>query len=195
MKFTKYYFLPFVDYLISLLICIVFTMFFGSWFEAKIFGFLMGVILTLVMCGCVYSRMWKLSRKNTRYGYGLEKNAGMRFVLPLVLVSLAIALLYLLGKHGIISMDGIVKTYYEFPDNLPRQAVHIDHFSYMTVFARFWFSYLLGFGGDVSAWLMLFATLLIFVSAAAGFSFGAKDKSVLTEYTKVSAKVKKKFNE
>lgn len=195
MKFTKYYFLPFVDYLISILICIVFTMFFGSWFTTKIFGFLMGIILTFVMCGCVYSRMWKLSRKNTRYGYGLDKNAGMRFVLPLTLVSLGIVLFYILGKYNIIPMDGIVKTYYEFPDNLPRQAVHIDTFSYMTIFARFWFSYLLGFGTDVSFWLMLLATALTFVSGAVGFSLGAKDKSVLTEYTKVSAKVKKKFNE
>ncbi len=195
MDFKKYYFLPFLDYLISLLICIVFTMFFGSWFGFKLFGILMGVILTFVMCGCVYSRMWKLSRKNTRYGYGLEKNAGMKFVLPLAIVSFLIALFYLLGKYNIIPMDQIVKTYYEFPDNLPRQAVHIDTFSYLTIFARFWFSYLLGFGGEVPPVLMFFASALIFVSGAVGFSFGAKDKSVLTEYTKVSAKVKKKFNE
>ena len=195
MKFTKYYFLPFLDYLISLGICIVFTMFFGSWFGAKIFGFLMGVILTFVMCGCVYSRMWKLSRNNMRYKYGLDKTSGMKFVLPLVIVSFFVALLFFLGEKNIIPMDGIVKTYYEFPDNLPRQAVHIDYFSYMTVFARFWFSYLLGFSGDMPAFLMFFASILIFVSGTVGFSLGAKDKSVLTEYTKVSAKVKKKFNE
>ena len=195
MNFKKYYFLPFLDYLISLAICMIFTMFFGSWFGFKIFGFFMGAILTFVMCGCVYSRMWKLSRNNTRYKYGLDKNAGMKFVLPLAIVSFLIALFYLLGEYNIIPMDQTIKTYYKFPDNLPRQAVHVNAFSYMTIFARFWFSYFLGFSSNIPAPLMFFASILIFISGAVGFSFGAKDKSVLTEYTKVSAKVKKKFNE
>lgn len=195
MKFNKYYFLPFLDYLVSLMVCFIFTMFFGSWFGFKIFGILMGVILTLVMCGCVYSRMWKLSRNNTRYKYGLGKTAGMKFVLPLAVVSFFVALFYFLGEKNIIPMDQIVKTYYEFPDNLPRQAVHIDTFSYVTIFARFWFTYLLGFHTDIPATSMFLSSVLVFVSGAVGFLFGAKDKSIFTEYTKVSAKVKKKFNE
>ena len=95
MKITKYYFLPFVDNFLAVLISLLFTVFFGSWFGNAIFGFIMGVALTLVMCGFIYSRMWKLSRRNTRYGYDLPKDTAIRCVLPLCIVSFLLILIYL----------------------------------------------------------------------------------------------------
>lgn len=196
MKTTKYYFLPFLDNLLAVLVSLLFTMFFGSWFTNRIFGFICGVAFTLVMCGLVYSRMWKLSRKNTRYGYGLAASAGIKFVLPLCLFGFLVILLYILADHGIIPLkDMIIKTYYTFPENLPREAVHITPFDYFTVGVRFWFSYLLPFGTNPPSWLFCISPVLAAISGAVGYKLGAENKEVLEGYVKVVDKVKDKFNE
>ena len=108
MNTKKYYFLPFLDNLLAVLVSLLFTMFFGSWFQNKIFGIAMGVIMTLVMCGFIYSRMWKLSRKNTRYGYGLKQSDGVKFILPLAIFSLALILFFFLAQTNVIPLKDIV---------------------------------------------------------------------------------------
>ena len=196
MNTKKYYFLPFLDNLLAVFVSLLFTMFFGSWFQNKIFGIAMGVVMTLVMCGFIYSRMWKLSRKNTRYGYGLKPSDGVKFVLPLAIFSLALILFFFLAQTNVIPlMDAVLKTYYTFPDNLPRVPVHITPFDYLTVFVRFWFSYLLGFSQETHVWLLLISPVLMLLSGALGFKLGAENKEVLEGYAKASDKLKKKFNE
>lgn len=196
MKTTKYYFPPFLDNLLAVLVSLLFTMFFGSWFTSRIFGFICGIAFTLVMCGFVYSRMWKLSRKNTRYGYGLPKNAGIKFLLPLCLFGFLMILLYILADHGIIPLkDMILKTYYTFPENLPREAVHVTPFDYFTVGVRFWFSYLLPFSANPPSWLFCISPVLAAISGAVGYKLGAENKEMQDGYAKVVDKVKGKFNE
>lgn len=196
MKTTKYYFLPFVDYLLGILISILFTMFFGSWFTSKLFAFLCGTIFTLVTCGLVYSRMWKLSHKNTLYDYNLSKDAGIKFVLPLCLFSLFLILFYTLVKHNIIPLqDIIIKTYYKFPENLPREAVNITPFDYINMVVRFWFFYLLPFSSKTPVWLLCISPIAVASFGALGFSLGAQNKEIQKQYEKVAKKVKEKFNE
>ena len=196
MNTKKYYFLPFLDNLLAVLISFLFTMFFGSWFQNKVFGVIMGLIMTLVMCGLIYSRMWKLSRKNTRYGYGLKPASGIKFVLPLAIVSAAIALFFFLAQIDVVPLkDTVLKTYYTFPDNLPRVPVHITWFDYETVFTQFWFMYFLGFPQEIRIWLFAAAPVLMLLSAALGFQLGAENKEVLEGYVKAVNKAKKKFNE
>lgn len=196
MKLTKYYFLPFLDNLLAVLVSLLFTIFFGSWFGNAVFGFIMGIALTLVMCGFVYSRMWKLSRKNTRYDWGLPANTGIRCVLPLCIFSFVLILIFMLADHNILPLqDIVIKNYYTFPDNLPRELVSITPFDYLTVVTRFWFSYLLPFAKDPSAWLFCLSPVLAAVSAALGFKLGAENKEVLDGYVKVVNKAKDKFNE
>lgn len=196
MKITKYYFLPFADNFLAVLISLLFTVFFGSWFGNAIFGFIMGVALTLVMCGFIYSRMWKLSRKNTRYGYDLPKDTAIRCVLPLCIVSFLLILIYLLADHNIIPLrDMVLKTYYTFPDNQPRELISVSPFDYLTVITRFWFSYLLPFTQTPSAWLFCLSPILTAISAVLGFRLGAENKEMLDGYVKVVNKAKEKFNE
>ena len=196
MKTKKYYFLPFLDQVIAILISLLFTMFFGSWFTNKIFGFVMGLAMTFVFCGLIYSRIWKLSRQNVRYDYGLKENAGVKFVLPLALFSLALIFLYVLAKHNIIPLKEIIaKTYYTFPDNLPREKIVITGLDYFTMGIRLWFSSFLGFTQDMPVWLMCLSPILAVFSAFLGFRLGAENNEILEGYIKLSNKVKDKFNE
>lgn len=192
----KYYFLPFVDNILAILIATLFTMFFGSWFTFRPFGIFVGVILTLVMCGLFYSRMWKLSRKNTRYDLGLTRYDGIKFVLPVAIFSLLLVLFYILADKNIIPLREIViKTYYTFPENAPRVPVDISYFDYFTMAVRVWFTYSLGLMQKTNIWVLLVLPFLMVLSGAVGFSLGAKNKEVLNEYLNVAEKVKKKFNE
>ena len=196
MKITKYYFLAFLDNILAVFISLLFTVFFGSWFTNRIFGFAMGVALTLVMCGLVYSRMWKLSRKNTRYHYNLDPGTGIRCVLPLCIFGLILCLVYLLADHNILPLrDMVIKSYYTFPDNLPRELVSVTPFDYLTVGVRFWFSYLLPFTPEPSAWLFCLSPVLAAISGALGFKLGAENKEMLDGYVKIVNKAKDKFNE
>lgn len=195
-KKRKYYFLPFWDHLLAILISLLFTMFFGSWFQNKIFGFIMGIAMTLVMCGLLYSRMWKLSRKNTRYGCGLVLMDSVKFALPLVLFTTLLVLFFYLAQKNVIPLQDMVqKIYYTFPDNLPRQVVQITAFDYLTIFTRFWFSYFLGFTQNSYALLFLLSPILMLLSSIIGFSFGSKNKEILDGYIKTVQKTKEKFNE
>ena len=196
MKNLKYYLLPFLDYALSILICLLFTAFFGSWFTFRPFAVIFGIATTLAMCGFIYSRFWKLSRKNTRYKLGTKNSEFIKFVLPLVILSSVLVLIYILADNGILPFkDVIVKTYYMFPDNLPREMVNVTLFDRYNSFVRFWFIHLLAFMDKTNAYLLIISPFLTFFSCVLGVRFGAKNKEVLEGYVKVTDKIKDKFNE
>ncbi len=196
MKTKKYYFLPFLDNFIAILISILFTAFFGSWFSFRPFGILMATALTLTMCGLIYSRMWKLSRKSERYGYGIKFSDGIKFVLPLAIVSAIIVLIYFLSKTDVLPFkEMILKTYYVFPDNLPREAVNVTVFDRINTVARFWFFYLLGFSEKTNSLILAIAPILMVLSSALGMKMGKEKKEFLNGYITVTKKIKDKFNE
>ncbi len=192
----KYYFLPFLDNIWAVLISLLFTMFFGSWLMYKPFGFAMGIALTLIMCGFIYSRMWKLSRKNTQYNLGLTQSAGLKFVLPLAIFHLLLIVYFMLAQAGIVALkEEIIKIYYTFPDNLPREAVYVSSFDYLLVFVKFWFAYFISFSRNTHGLLLLLAPILVLASGLLGFKLGAENKEMLNGYTTVTKKIKDKFNE
>jgi len=192
----KYYFLPFLDNIWAVLISLLLIMLFGSWLTYKPFGFAMGIALTLIMCGFIYSRMWKLSRKNTQYNLGLTQSDGLKFVLPLVIFHLLLILYFMLAEAGIVTLkEEIIKIYYTFPDNLPREAVYISSFDYLMVFARFWFAYFISFSQNTHSVLLLLAPVLVLASGSLGFKLGTENKEMLNGYMKASKKIKDKFNE
>lgn len=192
----KYYFLPFLDHILAILISLLFTMFFGSWFNYKAFGYIMGIAMTLVMCGMIYSRIWKLSRKNIRYNYGLSMSDCLKFVLPLIIFNIVLILVFCLSKANIIPLAEIItKTYYTFPDNLPRQPVNVTAFDYFSIFTRFWYSYFLGFSQSTNWIILSFSPILILLSAIFGYKMGMNNKEFIDEYAKAVNKAKDKFNE
>ncbi len=196
LKRKRYYFLPFLDNLFAVLISLLIMMFFGSWLKFRLFGMIAGVVATLTMCGFIYSRMWKLSRKNTQYNLGLGKSDFMKFLLPIVLFHLVLIVYFLLAQSGIIPLkDEIIKIYYTFPDNLPREAVYITTLDYLAIFVKFWFAYFLHFSQNLNPWFYLAAPILVFVSGMLGFHMGAKNKEMLHAYGKLVDKAKDKFNE
>lgn len=196
MKNLKYYLLPFLDYVLSLLICLLFTVFFSSWFTFRPFAIVFGIAMTLTMCGMVYSRFWKLSRKNIRYGYGFKASDEIKFIIPLSVFCLVLVLFYILTENNVIPFrDIIVKTYYTFPDNLPRVKVDVTLFDRFNSVMRIWFMYFLAFMEKTKWYVLIFAPFLTFLSAALGIVLGAENKEVLEGYVKVSDKIKDKFNE
>ena len=91
--------------------------------------------------------------------------------------------------------EEIIKVYYTFPDNLPRETVYISSFDYLTVFVRFWFAYFIPFSKNTHGVFLLIAPILVFASGALGFKLGAENKELLNGYLKITKKVKDKFNE
>ncbi len=196
MKNLKHYLFPFLDYLLAILISLLFTALFGSWFTFRPFAIVFGVIMTLVMCGMIYSRFWKLSRKNVRYNHGLETVDEIRFILPLTIFCAVLILLYILAESNILPFrDIIVKSYYTFPDNLPRVKVDITLFDRFNSLIRFLFIYFLAFMEKTRWYVLIFAPFLIFISAILGIKFGAENKEFINGYVKVTNKLKDKFNE
>lgn len=196
MKKIKNYILPFFDYVLSILISMLFTAFFSSWFKFRPFAYAFGVIMFLVMCGFVYSRFWKISRKNFRYQEGLTQKDIIKFSYPLVLFCALITLVYVLADCNVIPLKSIVtKIYYTFPDGLPREMVKVTAFDRYNSFIRICFSHLLALMKTTNAYLLILSTLATFGSAFLGTYLGFKNKEVLTGYVKATDKIKDKFNE
>ncbi|MBR4874531.1 MAG: hypothetical protein IKU87_01750 [Clostridia bacterium] len=192
----KYYFLPFLDNALAVLISLLFSLLFASWFSFKPFAIPLGIAMTLVMCGLIYSRMWKLGRRNVRYNLGLKKSSSIKFVLPLIIFHLLLILLFFLSDKGLLPFKGMVlRTYYTFPDNMPREAINITVFEYIEMCVRLWFSYFLAFSESTKVWILILAPVLTFVSSVFGFMMGSKNKEVTEEYYKTAKFIKKKFNE
>jgi len=190
----KFYFLPFLDNLISVLITFLFLLIFGNWFSNRVFNTIATMIFILIAGGRIYSRMWKLSRKNTLRGYGPDILSSVKFILPLVVFDIIIITFYCLCETGIIPLqDIIVKTYYEFPENLARVKVQVSLFEYIGLFIKFWFIYLAGIMQN--GFVLFIAPVIAFLSSFLGFYMGSKDNQILEHLYNLTEKAKKKFNE
>ena len=194
MNTKKFYFLPFLDNLISVLITFLFLLIFGNWFSNRAFNTIATMIFILIAGGRIYSRMWKLSRKNTLRGYGLDILSSVKFILPLVVFDIIIITFYCLCETGVIPLkDIIVKTYYEFPENLTRVKVQVSLFEYIGLFIKFWFIYLAGIMQN--GFVLFIAPVIAFLSSILGFYMGSKDNQILEYLYTLTEKAKKKFNE
>jgi len=190
----KYYFLPFLDNLTAVGIAFLMLILFGNWFNAPAFSAIATFLMLFTLCGRIYVRMWNLSRKNTRYHYGLTKIDFLKFILPLVIFDLVIITFYCLSEANIIPLKNVIITsYYEFPDDAKRELVQITLFDYLTPFVRAWFSYLVN--TLKNSYILFLAPVLSFISAMLGYVLGDKNIEVSNMFLKATKKAKDKFNE
>lgn len=190
----KFYFLPFVDNLTTIGISLLMVLFFGDWFASPVFAAIGTFFMLFTLCGRIYVRMWNLSRKNTRYNYGLVKKDFIRFILPLVIFDLVIIIFYILCEYNIIPLsDVIVSSYYTFPDDSARQFVTVSLFEYVTPWIRMWFTYLAFILKN--SFILLSAPILSFASAYLGYLLGKENKQIQNFFVRLSNKIKDKFNE
>ncbi len=190
----KYYFLPFLDNLTAVGISFLIIILFGNWLAAPAFSAIATFFMLFTLCGRIYVRMWNLSRRNTRYNYGLTKFNFLKFILPLVIFDLVIIIFYCLSDSGIIPLKNVIVTsYYNFPDDAKRELVQVSLFEYVTPFVRAWFAYLVNILKN--SYIFFLAPILSFISAMAGYKLGKDDKQILNVFLKVTQKTKDKFNE
>ena len=190
----KFYFLPFVDNLTAVGVSLLIVFLFGSWLNFPAFSAISAFFMILTLCGRIYVRMWNLSRKNTLRNYGLTKNNFVKFILPLVIFDVILAVFYCLCEFDIIPLkDVIVKSYYSFPDNAKRELLSISAFDYLGVVVRLWFMYLITFFKN--GFVLFLAPALSFVSAMLGYYLGDKNIQISSGYLKLTEKAKNKFNE
>lgn len=192
----KFYFLPFVDNLTAIGIALLMLLLFGDWiiYYAPVRAIAVFFML-FTLCGRIYVRMWNLSRKNIRYHYDLTKQNFIKFILPLVIFDLILIVFYCLCEHHIIPLDDIVvKSYYVFPDNAPREMVSTTLFTnYIAPVIKLWFLYLMFILKN--GFVLLLAPILSFLSAVLGYKFGAEDKQIANFVANITEKAKNKFNE
>ncbi len=194
MNTKKYYFLPFVDNLKAVGIAILAMFIFGSWMTSPYFGVFTSIVLLITLCGFIYSRMWKLTRKNELYKLGLRFSDYVKFILPLVIFEIVLITFYCLCEAGVIPLsDIVVNTYYTFPDNAPREAISVSCFDYVGPAIKIWFSYMLGISKHGA--VLFIAPVLSFLSALLGYKFGTSKTFVQELYIKFTEKIKNKFNE
>lgn len=190
----KYYFLPFLDNLTAVGISFLIIILFGNWLANSAFSAIATFFMLFTLCGRIYVRMWNLSRKNTRYHYGLTKIDFLKFILPLVIFDLVIITFYCLSETNIIPLKNVIITsYYEFPDDAKRELVQISLFDYVTPFVRAWFSYLVNILKN--SYILFLAPVLSFMSALLGYVLGDKNIEILNMFLNVTKKAKDKFNE
>lgn len=190
----KYFFLPFLDNLTAVGITLLIMLLFGSWLQNPIFLTIATFFMLLTLCGRIYIRMWKLSRSNTLRHYGLTKNNFIKFIMPLVIFDIVLALFYCLCEFDILPLkDIIVKSYYNFPDDEKREIINISLFEYVGVIIKLWFMYFIFI---LKNGLMLFlAPILSFSSALLGYHLGKKNIEISNGVAKITEKAKDKFNE
>lgn len=192
--FKKYYFLPFIDNLKAVGLSLLAFFIFGSWMTNLIFSIIANTFMLIVLGGFIYSRMWKLSRKNTQKNFGLTIKDFVKFILPLVIFDVVIITFLCLCKSGFIPLDDIIlKTYYTFPDNAPREIVYVSLFDYIGPVLMIWFSYLVGATSEV--YVLFIAPIITFVAAIFGYRMGCENKLLQESYINITEKAKKKFNE
>ncbi len=190
----KFYFLPFLDNLKGVGLSLLFIFIFGSWYNNAIFRAAMTLVSILFLCGFIYSRMWKLSKKNVQRKWGLKFSDFVKFMLPLIIFEVVIIVFYCLCEANIIPLREIVtETYFDFPENLPRELVSVTVFDYVAPAITLWFSYLSGVAAN--GFVFLLAPVLSMGSAMVGFWLGKDGRELQNYYIKASDKIKDKFNE
>ncbi len=190
----SYYFLPFLDNLKAVGVALLIMLLFGSWVQLPVLSTIFTILMLVVLFGSVYSRMWKLSRRNTQRKLGLSMVDFIKFILPLVIFELVIITFYCLCEAGIIPLDNLItKTYYNFPDDAAREIVNISLFDYVGPVIRIWFSYLAGITSK--GYVLFIAPVLTFAAALLGYYLGSDSKEIQEYYLNATEKAKKKFNE
>lgn len=190
----KFYFLPFLDNLKAVGISFLFLLFFGSWLVNPVFSTVFTMFMLIALGGFVYSRMWKLSRRNTQRKFGLTAKDFMKFMLPLIVFEVVIITFYCLCEEGIIPLDNLItKTYYNFPDDAAREIVNISLFDYVGPTIKIWFSYLAGVASK--GYVLFIAPIVSFGAAMLGYRLGSDNKLIQDSYINITEKAKKKFNE
>ncbi len=190
----KNYFLPFLDNLKAVGLSVLFLVFFGSWLKSPVFSAVFTFAMLVALFGFIYSRMWKLSRKNTQRRVGLTSKDFLKFILPLVIFELVVIIFYCLCETGIIPFDEIlIDSYYRFPDNAARELIKISLFDYVGPVIMVWFSYLTGVASR--GYILFIAPLISLAAAMSGYFLGSNNKQIQEYYIKATEKAKKKFNE
>ncbi len=192
--FKKYYFLPFLDNLKAIGISLLAFLIFGSWMINPVFSTIATIFMLVALCGFVYSRMWKLSRRNTQRKLGLTAKDFVKFMLPLIVFEIVIITFYCLCEEGIIPLDNLItKTYYNFPDDAAREIVNVSLFDYVGPIIKIWFSYLVGVTSK--GYVLFIAPIVTFGAAMLGYRLGCDNKLIQDSYINITEKAKKKFNE
>ena len=190
----KNYFLPFLDNLKAIGLSMLFLLFFGSWLVSPVFSAIFTFAMLVALFGFIYSRMWKLSRKNIQRKIGLAAKDFLKFILPLVIFELLIITFYCLCEAGIIPFDKIIlNSYYRFPDNATRELIKVSLFDYVGPVIMVWFSYLVGIASK--GYVLFIAPLISLAAAMSGYYLGSDNKQIQEYYIKATEKAKKKFNE
>ncbi len=195
---TKNKLMPFVDYLLVVLIN-----FLGFFIFAWLFNLSWGpaaysVLLCLILFGMIYGRTWNMAKVDRRdKSRKLSAMDGIRAVLPLVIVNLVIILLFTLIKYNILPIrDIFIRMSYDFPDNQLRVETPIVLFDYIYMVMRFLFCYLNGFTqGAINEWILLIGPAIMLGAGALGYFCGAKQFYISNVLVKVQEKTKEKFNE
>jgi hypothetical protein len=190
----KNYFLPFLDNLKAIGLSILFLLFFGSWLVSPVFSAIFTFAMLAALFGLIYSRMWKLSRKNTQRKIGLTAKDFLKFIMPLVIFELVVITFYCLCEAGIVPLDKIIlESYYRFPDNAARELVQVSLFDYIGPVIMLWFSYLVGVASK--GYVLFIAPLISLAATMSGYYLGSDNKQIQEYYIKATEKAKKKFNE
>lgn len=190
----RFYFLPFLDNLKAIGIGILFIFIFGSWYDNAVFRTVFTLISLIFLCGFMYSRMWKLGKKNTQRQWGLKLSDCVKFMLPLVIFEVVIIIFHFLCEKDVISLrDIVIKSYYSFPENLPRELVKISVYDYVIPAINLWFAYLTGVAS--SGLVYLIAPIFSLGAAIFGFEMGTARKELQDYCIKTTEKIKDKFNE
>ncbi len=186
----KYYFLPFLDNLTAVVIALVIIIPFGRFFLNPLIATIGTLLMICGLFGRVYVRMWKLSRRNTRYHYKITKKDFVRFIIPLVIFDLLLAIFYCLCEYGIIPLDKIiVSSYYAFPENEARQLVTISLYDYTVSIIKIWFFYLITILKN--GFVLFLAPILSYAAAILGYKLGDKDIQLKDMHNMLINKIKK----
>lgn len=191
-KTRKYYFLPFVDNLTAVLVTILATLGLGNFLTGTFPVVLATIFFLCVLFGRTYVHMWRLSRKNARYDYGLTLKSFINFVTPLVIFDLVLILFYCLYDNGIIPSDIlIISSHYSFPDDAPRQIINISLLEYIAIGIRVWFSYFIYV--IKSGYILILSPALSFFATISGYNLGKKDMHIMDMIEKTINKIKEKL--
>ena len=194
LKTKRYFFYPFLDHLTAVAVMLLIVLAFGNFLSNPLFSALATILSLFTLCGRIYVRMWKLSRKNTRYGYGLTFKDFIHFIIPLVVFDLVLAVFYCLYENGIIPLDKmIVSHYYIFPDNAPRELITISFFEYIAVGVKVWFSHMIYILKN--GFILFLSPILSFIFGVLGYKLGDKNKLLTDMVEEFVDKIKKKFSE
>lgn len=187
----------FVDFLLCILIQLI-GLFVLSWVLKYSWGYpVYSIAFCLTLFGMQYSRVHNAAERALKRKEIKPVYEGLIMALPLVIFNVLIILLFVLMQSNVIpGRDVIVATFYNFPDDAPREVTHVYLLDYVISGIRVWFGHLVGFMKvETPAAILLISPLITLAAGFLGYMAGGK-KFYLSELIyKVQEKVKEKFNE